>query len=161
MFSSDTNTIVGSYNIDQYAPKRVATSVFNNTLAAGQQKADARNFSSPFRGRGIQAGSPGQRYFQQQSALGGLLDARSAAQGAAMGIYEANRDAQLKAQVGQAQEYARMTQVANDQNEADWSERFTQESTDQAINQARRQYQLEGQQLGNRLAQGLLSGLRR
>ncbi len=152
-----TNTVKGSFGLNQFTPKRTASSVFNNTLAAGTQQADARNFSSPFRGRGIQAGSPGQRYAQQTRALAGLMDARGNAQQSAMGIYEQNRDAEQKAQIGQAQEFARMGAAAQDMDQSDWSERYTADAANQSVQQAMQQYALQGQQATNRIAMGLMS----
>lgn len=152
-----TNTIRGSFNLTQQTPKRTASSVFNNTLASGTQQADARNFSSPFRGRGIQAGSPGQRYAQQTRALAGLMDARGNAQQSAMGIYEQNRGAEQQAQIGQAQEFARMGAAAQNMDQADWSERYTADAANESVQQAMRRYALQGQQATNRIAQGFLS----
>lgn len=162
-----TNTIQGSFKLDQFTPKRTANSVFNNTLAAGQQQADSRNFSSPFRGRGMQAGSGGQQYFQQARALGGLMDARNNAQQASMGIYQQNREADQQAKIGQAQEFARMSGLSSQMDQDDWSERYMQDAANQSITEAMRQYSLQGQraasQLGQRVGgqqiQSILSGI--
>jgi hypothetical protein len=152
-----TNTVKGSFNLTQQTPKRTASSVFNNTLASGTQQADSRNFNKPFQGRGIQAGSPGQQYFQQSRALAGLMDARGGAQQSAMGIYEQNRGAEQQAQIGQAQEFARMGAAAQDMDQSDWSERYTADAANQSVQNAMRQYALQGQQATNRIAQGFLS----
>lgn len=153
-----TNSVEGSFNIDQYTPKRVASAYTNNLRAQGIQQF-ARPSDKPFQGKGIQAGSAGSNYMKAMEQAQGLASMRNAASEAGRGIYEKNRDAQLKAQGAQAGEFNRMGAAASDMDQSDWSERYMQDAVTQNMAEAQRRYAVQGQRAASNLAMPFVAGL--